>query len=394
MIKYLYIFYLTILVGCASTSSFNAGIGVIDIFGDYPTCQVDLKEIADIEYVPLETTDSSLLTRMCVRYNISDKYIITCGRYTGDIFFFTRSGKFLHKINRQGNGPEEYTGLHNLVIDFETEECLVYDRPRKKVNIYSFEGVYRRSFPWMIANLLPWYNLNKDYLIGYYDSFSYKNQCCEDTHPYYLMSKKDGKLTPLNLTVPNGLSSTLTIIKEKLGPGETLFNRFALPIDPLLTNADEALIAEFSLDTLYSFKEGRLLPLAVKTPSAHSTKPLTVLAPELYTDSFLFFRVVPMYYDKSDHYKPYEEAAKLIWNRKTNQVENWDIYNSDIDGPITRYPLSRSDGFLDKNMGILLYSAETVINLYNEGKLKGKLKDIASKLDEEDNYVLVIAKYK
>lgn len=160
-------------------------------------------------------------------------------------------------------------------------------------------------------------------------------------------------------------------------------------------NGDEALIAEFSLDTLYSFKGERLTPIAVKTPSARSTTPPTIIVPELYTDSFLLFRVVSMYYDKSNHYKPYQESDMLIWNRKTNQVEKWEIYNSDMDAAMLRYPLTRLNAFSDKNMGVAFYTAETLITLNNEGKLKGKLKEVASKLqDEEDNKILLIAKYK
>lgn len=34
------------------------------------------------------------------------------------------------------------------------------------------------------------------------------------------------------------------------------------------------------------------------------------------------------------------------------------------------------------------------IDNYKKGKLKGKLKDIASKLQEEDNQVIMLVKYK
>lgn len=396
MIGILYVICLLALFSCASTpSATNGDLGVINLSGDYPTRRVDLKEIADVEYVALETTDSSLLTSMCADFSISEKYIITSDMYTGDIFFFTRSGEFIRKINMSGNGPGEYINLQQLAVDLETEECFVYDLHRKKVFIYSFEGEYKRSIPWMIANLYPWYNYNEDYLIGYHNSFSHKLLRCSDTHPFYVMSKKDGKLIPLNLKVPDGISSTLTIIKEKLNNGDIYVSQPSLPIHPLLMNGDEALIAEFSLDTLYSFKEERLTPIAVKIPSARSTTPPTIIVPELYTDSFLLFRVVSMYYDKSNHYKSYEDSDILIWNRKMNQVEKWEIYNSDMDATMSRYPVTIREAFSDKNMGLLFYTAETLITLNNEGKLKGKLKDVASKLqDEEDNKILLIAKYK
>lgn len=394
MIKYLYALCIATLVGCVSNPPSNNTLGVIDLSGNYPTRKVDLNEIADLEYVPLETTDSSLLSRMCTRFYISDNYIITSDVYTGDVFFFNRSGKFLHKFNRKGNGPKEYTSMTFVAVDFETEEFLIHDWPRKRVAIYSFEGEYKRSFPYTSFNLYPWFNLNKDYLIGYHVTYSEETQQCTDSHPFYMMSKENGELIPLDLTVSSGISATLTVIKIETGPGSGYVSKPALPIFPLQMNADEALIADFALDTLYSFNNGRLSPIAVKAASARSTNPPTVIAPELYTDSFIFFRVVPIYYDESYYFKPYEESAKLIWNRKTNQVEDWDIYNSDFDVPITRYPLTELNTFSNKNMGVLFYKAEVLIGLYNDGKLKGKIKDIASKLDEEDNYVLLIAKYK
>ena len=39
--------------------------------------------------------------------------------------FFDRKGKFLFKINRYGQGAEEYTSPFNVSIDFENEECYV-----------------------------------------------------------------------------------------------------------------------------------------------------------------------------------------------------------------------------------------------------------------------------
>lgn len=396
MVKYVYIFFIFVLSACISTPpAANDGISKINLSGDYPTHRVDLKEIADVEYVALETTDSSLLTRMCAYFHISEKYIITSDMDTGDVFFFTRSGKFIRKVNRKGNGPEEYSNLLDIAIDFKTEECFIHDLYRKKVHVYTFDGTYKRSFPWLIAQLNPWCNYNEEYLIGYHGSISLETFRLKDTHPFYLMSKKDGTLTPLDIIVPNGISSTLNMEKVILAKGEVYYDKAFLPIKSLIMNDDEALIADFSLDTLYSFKEETLVPIAVRTPSVSSTNPPTIIAPEIYTDSFMYFRVISMHYDKSDYLKVYDNSEKLVWNRKTNQVEKWDIYNSDMDDSMRRYPLNMNNTFADKNMGVIFFTAERLITLNNEGKLKGKLKEVASKLqDEEDNKILLIAKYK
>ena len=47
-----------------------------------------------------------------------------------------------------------------------------------------------------------------------------------------------------------------------------------------------------------------------------------------------------------------------------------------------------------ENTILQYYPADVLKELLELGKLQGKLKEIASKLDEEDNPVLVLAKFK
>ena len=47
-----------------------------------------------------------------------------------------------------------------------------------------------------------------------------------------------------------------------------------------------------------------------------------------------------------------------------------------------------------KNCGFALYGPEWLINHYKRGELKGRLKEIAANLREDDNNVVVLLKYK
>ena len=49
---------------------------------------------------------------------------------------------------------------------------------------------------------------------------------------------------------------------------------------------------------------------------------------------------------------------------------------------------------LPNNTGIIAQRAEKLLKDYNDGKLEGELKEIASKLKEEDNPVLMLLKFK
>ena len=49
---------------------------------------------------------------------------------------------------------------------------------------------------------------------------------------------------------------------------------------------------------------------------------------------------------------------------------------------------------LPNNTGIIAQRAEKLLKDYNDGKLEGELKEIASKLKEDDNPVLMLIKFK
>lgn len=49
---------------------------------------------------------------------------------------------------------------------------------------------------------------------------------------------------------------------------------------------------------------------------------------------------------------------------------------------------------LDRNYGFYRFKAEFLVEQYEAGNLQGELKEIASKMDMEDNYVLVLCKFK
>lgn len=65
--KNLYLLILFILLGCSSSpESVVSSLPVIDIdkARDYPVKRIEIREVADVEYIPLETTKSHWLRLM------------------------------------------------------------------------------------------------------------------------------------------------------------------------------------------------------------------------------------------------------------------------------------------------------------------------------------------
>ena len=105
---------------------------------------------SSIELIPLETSDDCLL----VNYGhfslfdlkmilINEEYIFMRSR--NDLYAFDHSGKFLHQIGSNGQGPREYNGLSDIF--FNTDKPTIFLSDEIKILEFDFNGTYIRSFP-------------------------------------------------------------------------------------------------------------------------------------------------------------------------------------------------------------------------------------------------------
>ena len=104
----LIIFIVLLFSGCKSQKedTIKAEIPTIDLEKEYPIKRIDIHEIADVEYIPLQTTDSSML-QVDVGISITDNCIMVSDILQHIVVFFDRKGKYLHTVNRYGRGPGE-----------------------------------------------------------------------------------------------------------------------------------------------------------------------------------------------------------------------------------------------------------------------------------------------
>ena len=246
----------------------DSTLPILDISKEYPEIELDIHEIADVEYIPLETTDESVMAtgwHNC----ISDKYIIM--KDLSRVHLFNREGKHLFSFEHSGQGPKEYHYISELYTDFENKEIYIADP--KKIQVYSFSGEWIRTLgniPKGI-NIRFTFNADKQYLITnnvFHDYFNVENLPLDLT-PYYLIDKQTGEYIPLPLIVKDRISRVVYKgIKDiSKNIAEPIIEK--IPIEPMLANGSDILIADFGLDTLYSYKNNRLIPIAVKYPSVH-----------------------------------------------------------------------------------------------------------------------------
>ncbi|MBQ8530425.1 MAG: 6-bladed beta-propeller [Parabacteroides sp.] len=119
----------------------------IDLFKEMKKAQKGQLKLSDffqsIEYVPLETTDKSLIGggKRLKGFTVSSKVIID------DMKLFDRKdGHFIGNVMNQGQGPQEYLFMFSIAVDDEREECYVYDSGKGVIHIVGYDTMYKRAY--------------------------------------------------------------------------------------------------------------------------------------------------------------------------------------------------------------------------------------------------------
>ena len=107
------------MFGCKQQETVEA-LMTLDVKADYPEKEWVVQDFLDVEYIPLETNDE-FITQGSVKA-IGKRFVLVTNLLNdGNIFVFDRkTGKAVRKINRKGQGAEEYafsTGSSLQVID-------------------------------------------------------------------------------------------------------------------------------------------------------------------------------------------------------------------------------------------------------------------------------------
>ncbi len=97
--------------------------------------------IKEIEITRLEETDQTLLSYVFNLHMVGDQVVFSSGD-DSDIYTFSKSGEFIQKMNRKGEGPEEYESIQGLWMEGET--VAIYSRG-KYIKRYSLEGDFISS---------------------------------------------------------------------------------------------------------------------------------------------------------------------------------------------------------------------------------------------------------
>ena len=372
------------MAGCGGNKQSTEDFITVDVTKTYSQKkELILQDFMDVEYILLDTNDDFLHQGLVK--DIGKKFIIVKNRilHNGDIFVYDRNGKPLHKINRKGESGEEYLFAMDIVLDEEKNEIYINDVFKRMIIVYDIFGNFKRSFRHREGVGSKFYqsifNYNKDNLICYDE--------LNEESVFAIISKQDGSIT----------KEIKTPFKEKKMLGykenDSLVKYPSIPTRTINPYNGNWILLNLSSDTIYTLlPDYTLNPLIVRVPSIKSMNPEVFLLLKILSDRYYFMETIKNEYNFITETGFFSKS--MVYDKQEKAFYGYTVYNGDYsikkEVDLTWFrPVNHE---IDSWEAI---AAHQLVEDYKEGILKdGKLKEIASKLNEEDNPVIMLIKHK
>lgn len=155
--------------------------------------------------------------------------------------------------------------------------------------------------------------------------------------------------------------------------------------------SDKWILVNTSSDTIFHYlPDGNLSPFIVRSPSISSMDTKVFLFPTVITDRYCFMRTMRKEVDFTT-FKGFL-GEDLVYDKQENALFSYILYNDDF---INKEEVSLTSEPRNPEIAICqTLDAPDLVEAYEKGQLKGKLKEIAANLDEESNPVAMLLKKK
>ncbi|MDL2281501.1 6-bladed beta-propeller [Parabacteroides sp. OttesenSCG-928-G06] len=378
------VFTLLLMVGCKGEQQSAEDFFTVDVTKEYSQKEeLVLQDFMDVEYVALETNEE--FVNQGFVQDVGKEFIVVKNRAAdGDIFIYDRTGKAIRKINRRGQGGEEYNSCFKILLDEENKELFVSDISLRKILAYDMYGNFKRSFKHREEGGSLFYteifNYDKDHLICY-DPYN-------ETVPFVLISKQDGSI--VKDIIPAFKEKKM--LQQRSEDGENTYTVSPGPHRTIMPFKGNWMLLEHSSDTVYTFlPDYNLQPLLARTPSIQSMDPEVYLTLRLFSDRYIFMEAVKNVYNWTT--KKGFPTTYIAYDRQEKRFLGYTIYNGDYTTKKDIY-MSRLRPVNHEIDSWSTFEAYQLVESYGKGELQGKLKEIAATLDEEDNVVVMLVKHK
>ena len=354
--------------------------------------QVKLSEIAEkITFIPMETTDASLLTKVRANNIISVNGTIVIPCFYLGAWTFDENGKFIAPISRKGQGPGEFTWF--VCVAGNSDRDLIYVKSSGKMMAFRPDGTFVNEYK--VPGIgLPW-----ESSIVMQDSITLSVVLnTTGQMPYRLiLSNTQGdtlKAFPQydHFEMPYGMNYAYCNNKENYlyqYKGESVYHDYYC--DTLYTVTRDSLLPRYLLDMgKYKLPKDLRLEVAVVSRDYEKESHMLKKAEEYFRP--IFFendRYIVMPYTTWNFEHRYAPAKLMYYDRETKEcikVKDGAFVN-DMLGDLPFHP----DARVAENILGEWWEVTELMELAEEGV---ELPDNLKNLKEDDNGVLVLVHLK
>ena len=353
----------------------------------YPVKELYLQDIAEVEYIPLETNRNTLMRSTARIVHVSDDYIITSNTPDGDIFVFDGKGKSKFSFNHKGRGPEEYNVLYSIAFDEKTKEIFVFDSANPRFLVYNENGNFKRTLA-SAPNFLPIdvYDFDEETLLAY-DVWGVSARSGYSEKPYTFISKKDGSIVD-TLGIHSPVRFSNRVFFEVEVEGQKTMQSLTLSMSNNRSYGKNFLIADWGSDTIYRLTpQKKLQPVIVRKPSLQKSEPKIIISNELITDKFIILDKSILDFEKAKRERTFSKMG-LMFDFETGQLTEYKLINRDF-----HHLRGFSPAITPENTGVSLVDVSWLFEANRAGRIRGELKELLSTLKEEDNPILMKVKF-
>ena len=396
------IFYLILLIallfGCTSNRQSPDILPFIDIRKNYTEKEIILTDIADVNYLHLNTQNEEYLYSGGIQ-DVTENTILVFDWSSGSILFFSKDGNPKTRFNRYGQGPEEYLNktLFNGIYDEARDEVYVPVDVIKGhyIQVYSSTGKYKRklNLQGIIIGLMVHFDdeslliydrsklLNKASMEKTRDVTAFLPQLNDSS--FILISKFDGKV--LEYIEMPCLATDFSISSETGGIMWPIYQR-------IVKCSNGFLLCNPENDTIYLYKQDKsLTPILRKIPLLSDTN-IRVLDNCIDTGKYQFMKV------SRRRTSPRREDANEMYymrDKETGEVFRQKIVLPDYKGK--EFFIHAAGGgmrYLENGYQFSISLSE-LKQANRENRLSGKLKELVAALNEDtDNNIFMFVKFK
>ena len=382
------LFVCCITFSCKSDQSEKLAENIINMNDAQSGILYSSDYIESFEYVPLETKEECLVGNNPIVY-VTNDFIITNTIREKKCFLFDRStGKFIREIGNSGQGPEEYLYVPSGIIVNEQEKTIIFDKGERLIE-YSLNDGYAISIsaqtPPLSVNKLA-YMTNGTWAIGFLNSMG--------NAPTQLLFFDRKEILD---SVPNDNTFTPKPNNIFVNRDEFLFYRYDNSVyykylfnDTIFKIVDYKLRPEWIFEMKESLQKLNALRNDPDKLFEHAAS-YHFIYPIIETDGYILF---------NSRYQTQKHA--YLFDKELRQLQKLEheSFVNDIDGGLTFWPISTN-----QNQELIsIYQAHFIKeeinkNVLGEQNVKNnsafkKLRTLIFQLDEDDNPVVVIAKFK